>query len=130
MPHPEMALSWKQCLAFLLDTFTSDDSSPIHARLRLDLQEATHPAMVWHGRSTADSAHEVVHIASPVAPAESRDLAAMAHAADEFPLGSLRIMNGLVHIHQALPLSHLDPEHLLASVRLITAEALSLSQEV
>ncbi len=129
MPQAESAMSWEQCLAFVLETFNSDDSSRIHARLRLEIRDAVHPAMVWHGKSTADSSNEVVHIASPIAAADTSDLASLAREADEFPFGSLRIMNGLVHIHQALPLSHVTPEHLATCIRLITAEALALSQE-
>lgn len=129
MQQADSAMSWEQCLAFVLESFNSDDSSRIHARLRLEIQDVAHPAMVWHGKSTANSAHEIVHIASPVGQAKGSDLAALARQADEFPLGSLRIMNELVHIHQALPLSHLVRDHLTACVRLVTAEALALSRE-
>ena len=123
------AMTWEECLAFVKDTFTSDDSSDIHARLRLDVRGTTHPAMVWHGKSTAYSSNEVVHIASPICPVEVGDLAHLARQADEFPLGALRIMSDTVHIHQALPLTHLETTRLAASIRLIVAEALTLSQE-
>ncbi len=129
MPRAELAMPWEQCLALVQDAFTCDDSSRFHARLRLQIRDKVHPAMIWHGRSTADPAHEVVHVASPVSPVKSSDLAGAARAADELPLGSLRIMNRLIHVHQALPLAHLEPDHLTASIRLVTAEALALSQE-
>ena len=129
MPQADSAMSWEQCLAFVLENFNSDDSSRIHARLRLEIQDAIHPAMVWHGKSTAAPDHEIVHVASPIGQAEGRDLAALAGQADELPLGSLRLMNGLIHIHQALPLSHLVRDHLTACIRLVTAEALALSRE-
>ncbi|MFT3943971.1 MAG: hypothetical protein QM705_09140 [Ancrocorticia sp.] len=122
-------MTWEECLTFVKDTFTSDDSSGIHARLRLDVRDTTHPAMVWQGKSTAYPENEVVHIASPICPAEDADLAHLARQADELPLGALRIMSDTVHIHQALPLAHLETARLAASVRLIVAEALTLSQE-
>ncbi len=123
------AMTWEEYLVFVKDTFTSDDSSSIHARLRLDVRGTTHPAMVWQGKSTAYSSNEVVHIASPICPVEAADLDHLARQANELPLGALRIMSETVHIHQALPLAHLETTRLAASIRLIVAEALTLSQE-
>ncbi len=131
----ESTMTWEDCLAFVKDTFTSDESSDIHARLRLDVRGTTHPAMVWQGKSTAYSSNEVVHIASPICPADAGDaadaahLAELARQADELPLGALRIMSDTVHIHQALPLARLEAARLAASIKLIVAEALTLSQE-
>lgn len=129
MPQADSAMTWEECLAFVKDTFTSDDSSGIYARLRLEVRDTTHPAMVWQGKSTAYSSNEVVHVASPICPVKAADLTHLARQADELPLGALRIMSDTVHIHQALPLSHLEATHLAASIRLIVAEALTLSQE-
>lgn len=123
------AMTWEESLAFVKDTFTSDDSSDIHARLRLDIRGTTHPAMVWQGKSTAYSSNEVVHIASPICPLAAADLIHLARQADEFPMGALRIMSDTIHVHQALPLAHLDTTCLATSIKLIVAEALTLSQE-
>ena len=123
------AMTWEECLTFVKETFTSDESSGIHARLRLEVRGTTYPAMVWQGKSTAYSSNEVVHIASPICPVEDADLTHLARQADELPLGALRLMSETVHIHQALPLAHLEAMRLATSIRLIVAEALTLSQE-
>lgn len=120
-----MFATWDECLSHVTDTFNADDSSSIHARLRLE----ANPAMVWHGKSTADPDYTVVHIASPIIPADKVDLLHLAAAAEDIPLGALRIMNDTVHIHQALPLAGLEADRLDAAIRLIVAEAHTLFEE-
>lgn len=121
-----MFASWDECLAHIIETFESDDSSSIHARLRLE----ANPAMVWHGTSTADPDYAVVHIASPIAPADKMDLLHVAAASEDLPLGALRIMNNTVHVHQGLPLAGLEPERLDQAIRLIVTEAHALIKEI
>ena len=121
-----MFASWDECLAHVKETFESDDSSSIHARLRLE----TGPAMVWNGKSTADPEYTVVHIASPIAPADKADLLHLAAASEDLPLGALRIMNETVHLHQALPFAGLEPERLDQAIRLAVTEAHALMREI
>ena len=121
-----MFASWDECIAHITETFESDDSSSIHARLRLE----ANPAMVWNGTSTADPNYMVVHIASSIAPADQVDLLHLAAASEDLPLGALRILNNTVHIHQALPLAGLEPERLDQAIRLAATEAHALGKEI
>ena len=128
---PENLTNWQDCADVVSRNFESDDVSAIHVRIHVPIsvngEDAIHPAMVWHGKSTT-SEREVVHIASPVI-AESGDMMALAAAADSLPLGALRTMGGLVHVHESLVIGTLPPLRLIGAVRLIATEAAITASE-
>lgn len=125
--------TWSECFAAITSHFDHDDSSDMHARLRIpvkvDGSEVIHAAMVWHGKSMA-SGTEVVHVAAPIANvAEGDAVVELAKAADALPLGALRTMNEIVHVHESLTVGQFSEDQLRAAVRLIVTEAATLKAE-
>lgn len=121
---PSTFATWEGVLAHITEEFECDDSSSIHARLRLPF-----PVMVWKGQSSLVASREAIHIASPIAPLEATEILRLARAVDEIPCGALRLMNGLVHLHETMYFPALTPQRVDAAIRLIAAEASTLRDE-
>ncbi len=122
--------TWDAALAHILRVYEADDSSATHARLRIALPHSQNqPEMVWRGTSSIIPGKEAIHIASPIAHIDDCDLVALASEVDTLPFGALRVMDGLIHLHETLLFPGLTPEKLDAAIRLIAAEAGTLARE-
>lgn len=109
--------------------FTVDDSSPRHARLSVELPEGTQPVMVYLGSSSLETSREVVNIASPLLDVNESKAYDIASQMDTMPLGALRRLGGILHIHEALAFSEFSDATLISCIRLIAAQTLSLRSE-
>ena len=123
--------NWEAALAYVVSAFDADGTSAAHARLRIPLHGSTsaQPVMVWRGVSTLTPGREAIHLASPIAREEACDLLALAAEVDIIPLGALRVMDGIVHVHETLRLPGVKASALDASIRLLAAEAAEFAKE-
>ena len=125
---PEVAgcTSFEDVLELLSEHFTSDDSSARHARLNVKLPEGTQPVMVYLGTSSLEASREVVNIASPLLDVSGDKAYDIASQMDAMPLGALRRLGGILHIHEVLAFGEFTSETLISCIRLIAAQAFSL----
>lgn len=125
-PTGEGVTGFASVLSYLTTLFECADSSPRHARLIVELPEGTQPVMVYRGTSSMDVSREVVHIASPLFGVSDDKLYAIAEHMDDMPLGALRRLGGIAHVHDALACESLDSDLAVSYVRLMAAQALSM----
>lgn len=113
-------------LNLLANNFDCVDVSPRHARVNVKIAGGSHPATIYYGSSSLEGSREVVHIASPLLNVSETRVYEIARQLDDMPLGSLRRLGGILHIHEALALGEFTDEALISCVRLIAAQAQSL----
>lgn len=118
--------SFESVLELLNTHFTCDDSSERHARLRIELPETTQPVMVYRGTSSLESSREVVNIASPLLKVSEDKAYEIARQIDNMPLGALRRLGDILHIHEALTFGEFNDDTLVSCIRLIAAQASSV----
>ena len=122
-------VTFDDVLELLSARFTVDDSSPRHARLNVELPEGMQPVMVYRGSSSLEVSRAVVNIASPLLGIDDNKTYDIASLMDTMPLGALRRLGGIMHIHEALAFGEFGDDTLIAYTRLIAAQALSLRLE-
>lgn len=118
--------TFEDVLELLAEHFSPNDSSSRHARLNVELPEGTQPVMVYRGMSSLESSREVVNIASPLLDVSDTKAYDVAVQMDTMPLGALRRLGGILHVHEALAFSEFTDETLISCIRLVAAQALSL----
>lgn len=122
----EDCTTFENVLELLSAHFTCDDSSPRHARLSVELSKGAQPVMVYLGSSSLETSREVVNIASPLLGVSADNAYDIAVSMDTMPLGALRRLGGILHIHEVLAFGEFTGEILISCIRLIAAQALSL----
>lgn len=122
----EECTTFENVLELLSAHFTCDDSSPRHARLSVELSEGAQPVMVYLGSSSLETSREVVNIASPLLGVSVDNIYDIVASMDTMPLGALRRLGGILHIHEVLAFGEFTGEILISCIRLVAAQALSL----
>lgn len=125
-PADDGCATFESALELLNAYFTCDDSSPRHTRLSVELPEGKQPVMVYLGTSSLESSREVVNIASPLLGISDDKAYDIAVLMDTMPLGALRRLGGILHIHEALAFGEFSGDTLISCVRLVAAQAFSL----
>ena len=111
----------------LQDIFECTDFSERHMRLNVPVKGDMYPVMIYRGVSRLKNEREVVHVASPLLNVPVSAALSVAQDMDIMPIGGIRLLGELLHVHEAYGVNEVSVAQLEQCVRFIAAQAADMN---